>query len=91
MPGPIIDMTPQGDFQQRSATPLSMQVLRVAVMVAILAGALAIAAFALWIALLLIPVAITAAIVGWLAWRWRVWRLRTRGASGSNLYYRGGV
>lgn len=48
--------------------------LRVAILVAIVAAALAIAGLVLWFALLLIPVAIGAALVAWVLWRWQVWR-----------------
>ena len=83
MPGPIIDMTPEGEFRPEAGTAFSVKILRVAIMVAALAGALALAAFALWIALLLIPVAVGAAAIAWLAWRWRMWqRSRYSAASG---------
>jgi hypothetical protein len=39
-----------------------------------LAVMLALAAFALWFALVLIPVAIVAALIAWLAFRYQLWR-----------------
>ena len=83
MTGPIIDMTPTGEFPRPPGTPVSTQILRTAIMVAVLTGGLALAAFALWVALLLIPIAMAAATVGWLAWRWRVWQLRGRYSAAS--------
>ncbi len=71
-------MTPNGEFPGHTGTPVSTKILRVAIMVAVLGGALALAAFALWIALLLIPVVFAAAVVAWLAWRWRLWQSRAR-------------
>jgi hypothetical protein len=45
-----------------------------AVVVAIIAGALSLAAFALWLALLILPVAIGATIIAWVTLRYRIWR-----------------
>ncbi len=74
-----IDMTPDGQF--RGPVPegplgpsLGTQLLRIAVVVAVLAGALAFAALAFWIAMLLIPVALGAALLGWAIFRFRVWQ-----------------
>jgi hypothetical protein len=41
-----------------------------------LAAALAVAALALWFALILIPVAIVAGLIAWLSFRYRLWRAR---------------
>jgi hypothetical protein len=35
---------------------------------------MAVAAFALWIALILIPVVVLAGLIAWLAFRYQVWR-----------------
>lgn len=83
MTGPIIDMTPSGEFPRRTGTPISVHILRAAVMVAVLGAALALAAFALWVALLLIPIVFAAAVIGWLAFRWRMWKLRGRYSAAS--------
>jgi hypothetical protein len=45
-----------------------------AVVIAVLAGLLSLAAFALWLALLILPVAVGAAIVAWAMLRYRLWR-----------------
>lgn len=85
MSGPIIDMTPEGEFRPPpTGSPLATQVLRIAIMVAVVGGALALAAFALWIALLLIPVVLGAAAVGWIAWRWRIWQIQSRYSAASD-------
>ena len=50
------------------------------------AAALALAAFALWFALILIPVVIVAGLIAWLAFRYQLWRgRRTRGDSPARL------
>ena len=51
----------------------------VAVLVAVVAGGLAVAALALWFALALIPVAIVAAVVAVAMLRFQVWRASWRG------------
>jgi hypothetical protein len=38
---------------------------------------LAIASFALWFALILIPVVVVAGLIAWLAFRYQVWRAGT--------------
>jgi hypothetical protein len=70
---PDLDLLPDGSFRPRRP-PLAIRVFRWAVIVALLAGALALAAVALWFALVLIPVAIGAGLIAWLAFRYQVWR-----------------
>lgn len=87
---PVIDMAPDGTFRTRPPgmrAPLSFKLLLGATIVAVLAGAAAVAALALWIAALLLPVVVIAAAVAWGAYKYRTWR---RGASGSarSVYYR---
>lgn len=87
---PVIDMAPDGTFRTRPSgmrAPLSFKLLLGATIVAVLAGAAAVAALALWIAALLLPVVVIAAAVAWGAYRYRAWR---RGASGSarSVYHR---
>ena len=72
----LLDMTPDGEFRTPPRMPLATRVLGIAVAVAAIAVALAVGALALWFALILIPVALGAAAVAWLAWRYRVWRAR---------------
>ena len=72
----LLDMTPDGRFRQPVRPPLSARVLAVALAVMAIAAALAIGALALWFALILVPGALGAAAVAWLAWRYRLWRAR---------------
>jgi hypothetical protein len=69
-----LDMTPDGEFRGPAPPSLSERIFRAAVIVAIVAGGLALAALAFWFALLLIPVAIVAGLLAWAALRWRLWR-----------------
>jgi predicted branched-subunit amino acid permease len=69
--GPVIDMTPAGDILPRSTTGLSWSA-RIAIgatLVAVLAGFVAAAALFLWIASLLLPVALVAGAVAYAAFR----------------------
>ncbi len=77
-----IDMTPNGEFRspQPSGGPppgrFSRTVFRIAVLVAVLAGASALAALTLWLALTLIPIAIGAAVIAYVMIRFRLWQRR---------------
>jgi hypothetical protein len=74
----ILDMTPDGQFRQppgRAATPFSAKVLRVAILVGVLTGALALAALAIASLFILIPIAAGAGVVAWATYRWRRWRM----------------
>ena len=74
-PGPeTIDMTPDGRFIEPPPTPIADRVFRYAALAAIIAIGLSIAAVFAWFALMLLPVALGAAAVAWLAWRWRMWK-----------------
>lgn len=70
-------MAPDGTFRSPAPgkrAPLSFKLLLGATMVAVLAGALAVAALAMWVAALLLPVVIVAAFVAWATYRYRRWR-----------------
>jgi hypothetical protein len=71
---PELDMLPDGSFRQPAKPPVATRVFFWAVLIASIAGALAFAAFALWIALIILPVALGAAVVAWLAFRFQLWR-----------------
>lgn len=71
---PELEMNLQGEFVEPATAPISSRILMWAVVVAIIASALALAAFALWLALLILPVAVGAAAVAWVMFRYRVWR-----------------
>ncbi len=77
---PELDMTISGEFVSPPKVPISSRILMWAIVVALLAGALSLAAFTLWIALMILPVALGAAVVAWAMFRYRVWRAqRTMG------------
>jgi hypothetical protein len=71
---PELEMTLDGEFVAPPAAPIASRVFMWAVVVAVIAGALSVAAFALWIALLILPVAVGTAVVAWAMFRYRVWR-----------------
>jgi hypothetical protein len=73
---PELDMTIEGEFVAPPTAPVSSRILMWAVVIAIIAGALSLAAFALWLALLILPVALGAALVAWAMVRYRIWRLQ---------------
>lgn len=78
LPPRQIDMTPDGRFVTPPPTPIASRLFRYAVVLAVVAGAAAIAALALWVALLLIPIALAAALIAYAAFRWRMWRRGSR-------------
>lgn len=69
-----IDMTPDGRFAGPAAAPVSSQILRLALLVAGIAGVVAIGALALWLALTLIPIAIGAGLIAYGVLRYRMWK-----------------
>lgn len=88
---PVIDMAPDGTFRTKPSglrAPLSFKLLLGATIVAVLAGAAAVAALALWIAALLLPVVVIAAAVAYGAYKYRVWRRGASGAAARSVYHR---
>jgi hypothetical protein len=76
---PELDMRADGSFRvppQAPRPPILTRIFIWAAVIAVIAGGLAAAAFALWIALILVPVALLAAVVAWLAFRFQLWRAR---------------
>ena len=67
-------MTIKGEYRTPPKPPFMTRVMIWAIVIAVLTGAFALAAFALWLALIILPVAIGAAVVAWLIWRFQVWR-----------------
>ncbi len=76
----IIDMTAQGEFAAEAAQPVAAPFLFKlglgAALVAIVAGAVAVAAVFLWVASVLVPVALVATAVAYGAFRFQLWRAR---------------
>ena len=79
-------MTLDGQFVSPPRAPVSSRILVWAVVIAVMAGALSLAALALWLALLILPVAIGAAVVAWLLFRYRVWRAQRSMAGQQNIW-----
>jgi uncharacterized membrane protein YdbT with pleckstrin-like domain len=77
-----IDMTADGKFQNGTTIPQSgfgNKVLRVALAIAGLAIIGAMAAFAFWLLLILIPIAIGAGVIAYAILRYRIWQAKKRG------------
>jgi hypothetical protein len=70
---PELDLLPDGSFRPRRP-PVTARIFAWAVVIAVVAGVLAVAALALWLALLLIPVVLVAGLIAWLAFRYQIWR-----------------
>jgi hypothetical protein len=73
---PELEMRVDGSFPSSPRPPLLTRVFFWAVVIAVIAGGLALAAFALWLALFLVPVALIAGVIAWLAFRFQLWRAR---------------
>jgi hypothetical protein len=71
---PQLDMLPDGSFRAPPRPPVLTRIFIWAAVIAVLTGGLAVAAFALWITLILLPVAVAAALIAWLAFRFQLWR-----------------
>jgi hypothetical protein len=69
-----IDMTSDGEFRSPPEPSFGTKLLRVAIVVAVLAGAAAFAALAFWLAMILIPIALGAGLVAWAMMRFRLWQ-----------------
>lgn len=77
-----IDMTPDGEFRTPPRTPVSTRIIAGAVLLAVVAGGIAFAALALWVALTLIPVVLGAILVAVGMIRFQLWRARRAAFSG---------
>jgi hypothetical protein len=84
---PELDMTINGEFVSPPRAPISSRIFMWAIVIAVVAGALSFAALALWVALLILPVAVGAAVVAWAIFRYRVWRMQ-RSMSGQRAVWR---
>ena len=81
---PELEMTIEGEFVSPPPAPMSSRILMWAIVIAVVAGALSLAAFALWLALIILPVAFGAAVVAWAMVRYRIWRAQ-RASGGRGL------
>lgn len=84
---PELEMTLNGEFVSPPQLPLGNRLLLWAIIVAVIAGALCVAAFALWLALIILPVAVGAGVVAWGMYRYRIWRMQ-RSFSGQRDVWR---
>lgn len=71
---PELDMTIEGAFRTRPKPPLLNRILLWAIVVAVVAGGMVFAALALWLAMVILPIALGAAVIAWAIWRYQVWR-----------------
>jgi hypothetical protein len=67
-------MTLNGEFVSPPVAPVSTRILFWAIVIAAVAGAASLAALALTLALSILPVALGAAAVAYLVFRYRMWR-----------------
>ena len=75
--GPTLDMTPAGEILPRAGQiGWSARIFMAAAIIAALAAAAAAAAIFLWLATLLIPVALVAAAIAYAAFRLQAWQAR---------------
>lgn len=74
----LIEMRIDGSFPPPRRAPLPMKIAGIALAVATLAGALALAALVVWLVLwailVLVPLALLAAGVAWVAYRYQTWK-----------------
>lgn len=69
-----LDLTPEGEFRTPPTPSWGARIVRAALVVAVIAAGLALASLALWFALILIPIALIAGLIGWGAIRFQIWR-----------------
>ncbi|HBK06770.1 MAG TPA: hypothetical protein DDZ81_13015 [Acetobacteraceae bacterium] len=81
-------MTIEGEFVEPRSAPIANRILLWAIVVAVLAGALSIAALALWFALMILPVAVGAGAVAYGVYRYRLWRMQSALSGQRNLWRR---
>ena len=71
-----LDMTPEGEFRRGSGLTLGARIAIAAAVVAVIAGGLALGTFILGVALTLVPIALIAILIAYLAFRIELWRSR---------------
>ncbi len=84
-------MTPDGQFidgPQPGIPPMPTRIMGVAILVAVVAGAGAIALLALWLAMTLIPIAIAGALIAYGVFRVQLWWARHRSVGGQRDLFR---
>ena len=79
-------MTLEGEFVTPPTPPVSTRIMVWAIVVAVIAGGITIAALALWVAMLILPIAIGAALVGYVMFRYKMWRAGQSGQDSRNVW-----
>jgi len=79
-----------GEFISPPAPSWPVRLAGTAIVVAVLAGVLALAALAFWVAVAMVPIAIVAGLVAWAAIRFQLWRAQGRPWGGSGGRFGGG-
>lgn len=83
---PQLDMTINGEFVPTQEPPVSARIMLWAIVVAVIAGGLTLAALALWVALIILPVALAAGVIAWAMFRYRLWRAQRSVGGQRNLW-----
>jgi hypothetical protein len=83
---PELDMTLEGEFVAPPKVPITQRILTWAILVAVITGAVSLGAFALWLALLILPVALGAAAVAYAMYRYSAWKAQTSVGGQRNVW-----
>ena len=83
---PDLDMNLQGEFVEPPRPPIQSRIMLWAIVVAVLAGAFTIAAAALWLAMVLLPIAVGAGAVAYGLYRFQAWRAGASISGQRNLW-----
>lgn len=84
-----LDMTLDGSFRPspgRAGLPWPVKIGVAAALIGALAVSFAVAALAVWLFTLLLPVVVIAAVVAWGAFRFQAWRARRSATGGRGLF-----
>ena len=79
-------MTLDGEFVSPPTPSVSTRIMFWAIIVAVVGGAVVLAALALWLAMLVLPVVVAAALIGWGMMRYKLWRAGQLGGRQRNLW-----
>lgn len=83
---PDLDINLRGEFVEPPRPPIASRIMLWAIVVAVLAGALSIAAVALWLAMIILPVAVGAGVVAYGLYRFQAWRTGASISGQRNLW-----
>jgi uncharacterized membrane protein len=74
----FITLRPDGEIEVERRTPWLMRIAVAAALLALIAGGVALALLAFWLAMILIPIAIVAALIAFAIGRFEIWRAERR-------------